>query len=67
MKKHPLGFFPAKSKAIARLCSSLLVMAASAWGAELKEARVTAVIKDVNLLPGQAAPRPAAVHDAVRR
>ncbi len=34
--------------------------------AELKEARVSQVIKDVKLLPTQAAPRPAAVSDQVR-
>src|SRR5436305_693086 len=37
-----------------------------ATGGVLKEARVTQVIKDVKLLPGQAAPRPAAVSDDVR-
>lgn len=34
--------------------------------AELQEARVGQVIKDVKLLPTQAAPRPAAVRDTVR-
>src|ERR1700730_12951275 len=34
-------------------------------GGVLKEARVTQVIKDVKLLPGQAAPRAAAVSDNV--
>ena len=34
--------------------------------AELKEARVSQVIKDVKLLPAQAAPRPAAISDEVR-
>jgi hypothetical protein len=34
--------------------------------AELKEARVTEVVKDVKLLPTGAAPRPAAVSDEVR-
>jgi hypothetical protein len=32
----------------------------------LKEARVTQVVNDVKLLPGQAAPRPAVVSDPVR-
>src|SRR5204863_996609 len=32
----------------------------------MKEARVTQVIKDVKLLPGQAAPRPATLSDTVR-
>ena len=34
--------------------------------AQLKEARISQVIKDVKLLPAQAAPRPAAVRDEVR-
>ena len=34
--------------------------------AELKEAHVTQVVKDVKLLPEQAAPRPATVNDPVR-
>ena len=38
----------------------------SSEAARLKEARVTQVIKDVKLLPGQAAPRPAQVSDEVR-
>ena len=35
-------------------------------GAQLKEARVTEVVKDVKLLPTGNAPRPAAVSDEVR-
>jgi hypothetical protein len=35
-------------------------------GARLKQARVTQVVQDVKLLPGQAAPRPAKVSDEVR-
>jgi hypothetical protein len=38
----------------------------SSEAARLKEARVTQVVKDVKLLPGQAAPRPAQVRDEVR-
>jgi hypothetical protein len=38
-----------------------------ASAAELKAARVTQVIKDVKLLPSQAAPRPAVVSDDVRQ
>ena len=38
----------------------------SSEAARLKEARVTQVVKDVKLLPGQAAPRPAQVSDEVR-
>src|SRR6266404_4797853 len=44
----------------------LIVVAASASAAELKEARVTQVVNDVKLLSQQAAPRPAAVSDLVR-
>ena len=43
-----------------------LSLAASSGAEQLKEARVTQVIRDVKLLPGQAEPRPAAVNDAVR-
>ncbi|MEY2518327.1 MAG: hypothetical protein QOF24_86 [Verrucomicrobiota bacterium] len=39
---------------------------AFAADAVLREARITQVIKDVKLLPGQAAPRPASVSDMVR-
>lgn len=35
-------------------------------GSVMREARITQVIKDVKLLPGQAAPRPASVSDTVR-
>ena len=35
-------------------------------GAQLKEAKVTQVIKEVQLLPSQAAPRPAAINDTIR-
>jgi hypothetical protein len=34
--------------------------------AELKEATVTQIVKEVQLLPAQAAPRPAVVKDLVR-
>ncbi|HEY2714041.1 MAG TPA: FecR domain-containing protein [Chthoniobacterales bacterium] len=45
----------------------LLSLAANSTEAtRLKEARVTQVVKDVKLLPGQAAPRPAQVSDEVR-
>src|SRR5438132_4692686 len=40
--------------------------AGSTIAAELKEAHVTRIIKDVRLLPAQAAPRPAVVNDNVR-
>ena len=52
--------------AVAATFVSLIIVATSANAAQLKEARVTQVIKDVKLLPTQAAPRPAAVTDEVR-
>jgi hypothetical protein len=50
------------------LCALLacVLPLALATGAELKQARVTQVVRDVKLLPGQAAPRPAAISDQVR-
>ena len=44
----------------------LVLPFAAADAAQLKEARVSQVIKDVKILPGQAAPRPARVSDEVR-
>jgi uncharacterized RmlC-like cupin family protein len=44
----------------------LLLTATCLNAAQLKEAQVTQVVKDVKLLPPQAAPRPAAVSDSVR-
>jgi len=44
----------------------LIAPAGSTIAAELKEAHVTRIIKDVQLLPSQAAPRPAVVNDNVR-
>ena len=52
-------------KNLALVLCPLLVIPALANAAELKEARVTQVVKDVKLLPEQAAPRPAAVNDRV--
>src|SRR5437868_9469292 len=51
-----------------RLCLLVLVlaMAPAVIGAELKEAHVTQVVKDVKLLPNTAAARPAVVSDEVR-
>jgi hypothetical protein len=51
---------------LALLLLILSLFAHSASGAQLKEALVTEVVKDVKLLPAQAAPRPAAVSDTVR-
>src|SRR5438874_861536 len=48
------------------LLSLVLAIAPSVNGAELKEARVTQVVKDVKLLPNTAAARPAVVSDEVR-
>ena len=45
---------------------SLIAPAGSTTAAELKEAHVTRIIKDVRLLPAQAVPRPAVVNDNVR-
>ena len=45
---------------------TLLALIAVSPAAELKEARVSQVIKDVRLLPAQAAPRAAVVSDQVR-
>jgi hypothetical protein len=51
-----------------KLCLLILLLALTpaANSAELKEARVTQVVKDVKLLPGAAAARPAVVSDEVR-
>ena len=51
-----------------RLCLLVLILAITPAinGAELKEARVTQVVKDVKLLPNAAAARPAVVSDQVR-
>src|SRR6266446_983435 len=43
-----------------------LLTAACVNAAQLKEARVTQVVKDVKLLPSQAAPRPAELSNSVR-
>src|SRR5207245_9799475 len=44
----------------------LLAPGRSTTAAQLKEAHVTRIIKEAQLLPAQAAPRPAVVHDNVR-
>ena len=43
-----------------------LVPARSATAAQLKEAQITQIVKDVNLLPGQAASRAAVIKDSIR-
>lgn len=45
---------------------AVAVCATPVHAAQLKQARVTQIVKDVRLLPGQAAPKPAAVNDEVR-
>ena len=55
-----------KFTAAAFIFSCLILVATSAYSEQLKEAHVTQVVKDVKLLPQQAAPRPAAVNDPVR-
>src|ERR1700726_523774 len=53
--------------AVASAFTCLIAAAISAGAAQLKEARVTQVVNDVKLLAQQAAPRPAAVNDPVRK
>ena len=53
------------------ICASLLLLVSLALAqfttaAQLKEARVTEVVKDVKLLRTQTAPRPAVISDEVR-
>ena len=64
--RRPLLSFVAAAIGSCSLLAFLLLPFASIDAAQLKEARVSQVIKDVNLLPGQAAPRPARVSDQVR-
>ncbi|MDQ2659818.1 MAG: FecR family protein, partial [Verrucomicrobiota bacterium] len=51
--------------AISGISLLLLIVPAQLRAAPLQEARVTQVIKDVKLLPNEAAPRPAAVNDQI--
>jgi hypothetical protein len=48
------------------VCVDLASVVPTATAAQLKAARVTRIIKDVKLLPGQAAPRPAVENDDVK-
>src|SRR5438094_7927327 len=48
------------------LCGAILVAFTGANGADLKEARVTQIVRDVKLLPNAAPARPAIVNDPVR-
>ena len=45
---------------------ALLASGSFTYSAALKQARVTHIVREVNILPGQAAPRPAQVNDEVR-
>lgn len=66
MKKHPTHI--ATAVCAAGVAALLLVSGAvtDAVGAQLKRARVTHIVREVNILPAQAAPRPAQVNDEVR-
>jgi hypothetical protein len=66
MKKTFGGTARTGSIAVASAFICLIAVAAAASATQLKEARVTQVVNDVKLLPGQAAPRPAVVSDPVR-
>lgn len=50
---------------LASVLSCLLTALTLANAAPMREARVTQIVSDVKLLPGQAAPRPAVVNDRV--
>ncbi len=64
MKKHfPFSHRP--FRLVLSVVLALLLLQASGQAAQLKEAKVSQVIKEVNLLPGQANPRPAAVNDPI--
>ncbi|MGI8432953.1 MAG: FecR domain-containing protein [Chthoniobacterales bacterium] len=62
---HSLGKFLPHAATFA-VALTLVLPLAPAGAAELKQARISQVVKDVKLLPGQAAPRPANVSDEVR-
>ena len=67
MKKLSAGSPYIKFIAAASAFTWMIAIANSAGAAQLQEARVTQVVNDVKLLLEQAAPRPAAVSDLVRR
>src|SRR4029077_14406157 len=56
------------TRSVLRISIALIACAGShfATAQQLQQARVTAVINDVKLLPTQAAPRPAVVNDEVK-
>ena len=65
-QRHPLASFVGDATAILLLLALFSFSCLSLQAAQLKQARVTQVVRDVKLLPGQAAPRPAAISDQVR-
>ncbi|HEX4667918.1 MAG TPA: FecR family protein [Chthoniobacterales bacterium] len=67
--RRSTAFSSVASRRKLAICALLLCVLplALAPGAELKQARVTQVVRDVKLLPGQAAPRPATISDQVRQ
>ena len=54
-----------KTSLVAAVSLTTVLIVTAMFGAERKHARVTEVIREVNLLTGQAAARPAVVNDAV--
>jgi hypothetical protein len=57
---------PKLTFSVAFLAVLALVPAQSTTAAQLKEAQITQIVKEVNLLPGQAASRTAVINDNVR-
>ena len=66
MRTKFLSSFRRGGVALIAVMTVLSFAIAAVQGGVLKEARVTQVIKDVKLLPSQAAPKPATVNDDVR-
>jgi hypothetical protein len=66
MRKRFRGAISVRLYLFSAAAVGLFAAVIAADSAELKEARVTAVIREVNLLPGEAPPKPAAVNDDVR-
>jgi mannose-6-phosphate isomerase-like protein (cupin superfamily) len=58
--------FSSTAPRIALTFAAIASLVASLSASVLKEARISQVIKDVKVLPGQAAPRPASVNDNIR-
>lgn len=46
---------------------SLFLLAQSSKAAQLREAQVTQIVKDVQVLPTQAAPKAASINDSIRQ